>query len=64
VLRTGQSYILDMRTAQTTPAPPPAAILQARYATQPPLDIFHRQQGQALAAAPVPSAAARIPVIF
>ena len=68
VLRTGQSYILDMRTAQTTPAPPPApataAMLQARYATQPPLDIFHRQQGQALAAAGIHGAAATIPVIF
>jgi benzoylformate decarboxylase len=68
VLRTGQSYILDMRTAQTTPlpppAPPPAAMLQARYATQPPLDIFHGQQGRALAATQVHGAAARIPVIF
>jgi hypothetical protein len=39
-------------------------MLQARYATQPPLDIFHRQQGQALAAAGIHGAAATIPVIF
>jgi benzoylformate decarboxylase len=68
VLRTGQSYILDVRTAQATPPPPPAevtaAVLPARYATQPPLDIFHRQQGRALAAAAVHGAAAQIPVIF
>lgn len=59
VLRTQQSYVLDMRTAQTTPAPPPTASptdaaadatrtmrkALERYVAQPPLDVFHRQGG-------------------
>ncbi|HEX8354160.1 MAG TPA: thiamine pyrophosphate-dependent enzyme, partial [Pyrinomonadaceae bacterium] len=58
VLRSRQSYILDMRTAQATPAPPPTeataeataetapAMSKAleRYAAQPPLDVFHRRR--------------------
>lgn len=57
VLRNRQSYILDMRTAEATPTPPAvgalAAALPARYAAQPPLDIFHNEvSGSAVANAP------------
>ena len=63
VLRSRQSYILDMRTAHATPTPPAvgalAAAPPARYAAQPPLDIFHHEtRGPAVA-----GAAAEIPVI-
>lgn len=57
VLRSRQSYILDMRTAEATPTPPAvgalAAALPMRYAAQPPLDIFHsKAPGLAAASAP------------
>jgi benzoylformate decarboxylase len=48
VLETRRSYVLDVRTDQATPASPPltsersAAPMPARYAKQPPLDVFHR----------------------
>jgi benzoylformate decarboxylase len=68
VLRTGRSYILDMRTAPATPPPPPteltAAALPARYALQPPLDFFHRERAGAVAATVGLGAAANVPVIF
>jgi benzoylformate decarboxylase len=49
VLGEGKSYVLDMRTAQDTPAPPPApaaakaltAAVLERYTTQPPIDYYH-----------------------
>ena len=57
VLGSQRSYILDMRTAQSTPATPPTeaapeaaaeaapAMSKAleRYVAQPPLDVFHRR---------------------
>jgi benzoylformate decarboxylase len=73
VLQTQQSYILDVRTAQATPAPPPteatpaaarAAALPARYAAQPPLDLFHRPPASALMAEAAPVAPTNVPVIF
>jgi benzoylformate decarboxylase len=53
------SYVLDLRTAQSPPAPPPTADAKtvqaarqarqeqyfARYAAQPPLDIYHHRGG-------------------
>jgi benzoylformate decarboxylase len=49
VLRARQSYLLDMRTAQSTPTPPSLQEASrkalARYAAQPRLDVFHHQAG-------------------
>jgi benzoylformate decarboxylase len=49
VLGRKEAYIIDFRTCQDTPAPPPTAgapaPLPARYALQPPLDIFHHRAG-------------------
>jgi len=47
VLSNNRSYVLDIHTAQDTPAAPPTdqALLQEmykRYVEQPPLDFFHR----------------------
>jgi benzoylformate decarboxylase len=53
VIREGKSYILDMRTAQQPVTPPTTTGMaaqrqatlkqaRARYAVQPPLDVFHR----------------------
>jgi benzoylformate decarboxylase len=68
VLRTEQSYILDMRTAQDTPATPPAEVtdtkMLARYISQPPLDIFHRQAAKATRDAVVPGPEVNVPIIF
>ncbi len=64
VLTGRRSYILDMRTAQDTPAPPPTETPEAaaarwraslsrmleRYVSQPPLDFFHHQEGSKLRA--------------
>lgn len=60
VLQQHKTYILDMRTAKETPAPPPteapqsarvqrAALAQMveRYVSQPPLDFVHRQADDA-----------------
>jgi len=48
VLNQKKAYIIDFRTCQDTPAVPATAgaapKLAARYALQPPLDIFHHQQ--------------------
>jgi benzoylformate decarboxylase len=48
VLKQKQSFILDVRTAKNTPAPPPAPLpplekVLERYMEQPPLDISHQQ---------------------
>lgn len=62
---TKRCYVLDMRTAQETPAPPPTETPQgsvarqktamsqvlARYASQPPLDFYHHGQEHATAKA-------------
>ena len=68
VLKKKQSYILDMRTAQDTPATPPlkeaTAKMLARYVSQPPLDIFHRKALKATRGASVPISELNIPVIF
>jgi benzoylformate decarboxylase len=75
VMAQKKSYVLDMRTAQDTPAPPPtpkaakarmAAALQ-RYVAQPPIDYFHAGSGLLKAAAVKglePMAADRLPAIF
>jgi benzoylformate decarboxylase len=68
VLQTQRSYILDMRTAQATPTPPPteasAAQLRARYVAQPPLDFFHRQTARTLSETAASGAVPNVPVIF
>ncbi len=67
VLKTGQSYILDTRTAKATPATPPLEVPQtqmtARYALQPPLDFYHRQKSKALLRG-TGSVPVNVPVIF
>lgn len=49
VLKNKRSYVLDMRTAQDTPAVPAttgeAEDLYKRYREQPLLDVFHKQSG-------------------
>jgi benzoylformate decarboxylase len=56
VLKQQQSYILDMRTAQVIPPPPPTAeapaapkpaALSARYRSQPALDVYHHSHRRA-----------------
>ncbi|MBV9789948.1 MAG: thiamine pyrophosphate-binding protein [Chloroflexi bacterium] len=70
VLQTNQSYILDMRTAENTPPTPPTQTpmqVEARYAAQPPLDVFHRAATrgmQANADAETAVVPANVPVIF
>ena len=67
VLQRQQSYILDMRTSPDTPATPPTeatAKALARYASQPPLNIFHRGAAQGLHAAHDSEAGSNVPVIF
>lgn len=70
VLHNQQSYILDMRTAENTPTPPPTTApmqVEARYATQPPLDVFHAATTRALQATAESAASgapANVPVIF
>lgn len=73
VLKTQQSYILDLRTAQATPAPPPTEVAPAdakavapssRYSAQPPLDVFHGAQGPALRAQEARRPTAHVPLIF
>lgn len=83
VLQQGKSYILDMRTlglkaadqrpTDDTPAPTAEATtaqVLARYAEQPPLDVFHNQaplENAALtAAAPTPKASTpvNLPAVF
>lgn len=72
VLQKKGSFVLDLRTAQAPPPPPPTADAQtiqaaresrrtqymARYAAQPPIDIYHRRdveaKGRAVAAMAVP----------
>jgi benzoylformate decarboxylase len=73
VMSNGQSYVLDMRTAQDTPAappttdgaPPPAATtrLLARYRSQPPLDMVHRPSGK-LRSTGADVGATTVPLIF
>jgi benzoylformate decarboxylase len=45
VLKEQRSYLLDMRTAQSTPSPPPLDVRRqkalARHVAQPPLDVYH-----------------------
>lgn len=66
VLETGESYILDMRTAQDTPTPPPTEAtttqMIARYIGQPSLDLVHRRIEKRLMGA-VPGTP-NVPVIF
>ncbi|HEX2081401.1 MAG TPA: thiamine pyrophosphate-binding protein [Longimicrobium sp.] len=62
VLHRKQSYILDMRTAPSTPTPPPTEAapqaaaadttrrMLARYVSQPPLNFFHGRAGLQAAA--------------
>jgi benzoylformate decarboxylase len=67
VLQRQQSYILDMRTSPDTPAAPPTEATTkalARYASQPPLNIFHRHAAQGLHAAHDSEAGSNVPVIF
>lgn len=67
VLQRPQSYILDMRTAPDTPTTPPTAAMVkvlARYASQPPLDIFHRRAAKGLQGALTLEAGSNVPVIF
>lgn len=76
VLQAKQSYILDMRTAQATPTPPPteatpdaahaeaAGRMLARYVSQPPLDFFHRGEGLKAAESSHGGAPPNVPVIF
>ena len=78
VLSTKQSFILDMRTVQNTPAPPaltaaaaavPATAataerIMARYAAQPALDIAHRPAARAGLAATVHPARIGRSIIF
>src|SRR5260370_36144225 len=80
VLHKRKSYILDMRVALDTPAPPPAgtpaspAARQAqlaqmldRYLSQPPVDFFHGQPAtslRALAEPADPAPAINLPIIF
>lgn len=64
-----QSFILDVRTAKNTPAPPPAPLpsresLLERYLAQPPLDIFHHQDVLQAAASDDSKPMVRVPVIF
>ena len=68
VLQTEQSYILDMRTAQDTPSTPPTELttakMLARYISQPPLDIFHRQTPKAAPRATAQDPVVNVPIIF
>lgn len=67
VLQRPQSYILDMRTAPDTPTTPPTVMMVkalARYASQPPLDIFHRRAAKGLQGALTSEAGSNVPVIF
>jgi benzoylformate decarboxylase len=76
VLSTKQSFILDVRTVQNTPAPPslaaaPAAAAAAaadralaRYAAQPALDIAHRHAPRAGLVAAAPRSPAGRSIIF
>lgn len=75
VLHNQQSYILDMRTAQATPAPPPLEVpaatsaapgtrTLARYTAQPPLDLVHQPPTRSLTDADAPEAPVNVPVIF
>lgn len=80
VLQKKESFVLDMRTAKATPAPPPTADEQAiqaarsarraqfleRYAAQPAVDIYH-QAGEApegAAATAAGPSAPDIPILF
>lgn len=67
VLQTQRSYILDMRTAENPPAPPPTleatAPVSARYAAQPPLDLVHQDSSRSLGEA-TPGAPTNVPIIF
>ncbi len=68
VLKTRQSYILDMRTAQSTPTPPSLQEAQskaeARYAAQPRLDVFHQHATGRLRGAEKAEPPFNVPVIF
>jgi len=68
VLKTRQSYVLDMRTSDTTPTPPPLQEANrkalARYAAQPQLDVFHHPAGGKLLSAEKTETTPNVPVIF
>jgi len=69
VLENNKSYILDMRTAQTTPPPDPKSAeakerMYKRYNLQPPLDFFHKHTSSAMLKATGVSMPANIPSLF
>jgi hypothetical protein len=67
VLHKCQSYLLDMRTAQTTPTPPSLQDANrkalARYAAQPRLDVFHHRPGGRLLGADLTELAHNVPFL-
>jgi benzoylformate decarboxylase len=66
VLTQGKSYILDMRTAQDTPAPTPSKPeeMYKRYTEQPAIDIFHKNAPMLkLAKGATPAIPANIPIL-
>ncbi len=71
VMKSRQSYILDMRTASSTPTPPSlqeaSRQATARYAAQPALDVFHHPGGRLLGSEKAelpPGVPPNVPVIF